>query len=273
MACNRQPGAAPVCAMVEELTGWKITQNEWHELRQMAKENGHTISRERADADRIDNAMQALTRELAGGLLDEGAGVDEAAKRTAFAGVNARTAMERASVTRGTVGIVNLIAEKGVVDTRADLAKRMGKTPKAPAAPTVDPKVEAEREQRFTSMRRVDMIRVRQDSEMVADATRQLMWQLDGEDNEYLNRVANRLIPAVNDVHLEYGQSTLAEQTRANLRDVYEQLRGTANAFTVNYNHGSPVRGYIDAYLQTVTVVIAELDQRGEALRKDAPAA
>lgn len=60
MSCNRQHVAAAVCGFVEELTGEKVTQADWHGLVSRAKEQGYDTGRARVDVGHTRTDLRAL---------------------------------------------------------------------------------------------------------------------------------------------------------------------------------------------------------------------
>lgn len=70
MACSRQPGVAPFLDFIEQTSGERITQSEWHTIRQLAAEDsGLSLSRKKVGEEHLAEGMQALAHSI---YLDEG---------------------------------------------------------------------------------------------------------------------------------------------------------------------------------------------------------
>lgn len=60
MSCNRQTVAAGICGFVENVTGEKVTQSDWHGLVARAKEQGYETGRARVDIGNTITDFRAL---------------------------------------------------------------------------------------------------------------------------------------------------------------------------------------------------------------------
>lgn len=147
MACSTRPGPQAYLTFIEEVTGHKITQAEWHEMREMAQEDairaeyqrlqaeaaddsdlvygtasmldeargnvGSVLTRQRVDRDRAEAAADLIADRVLRDLPATESG-DEAEEFRANAKERMQFATSENDVTAGTIATVEGIARRGV---------------------------------------------------------------------------------------------------------------------------------------------------------------
>lgn len=115
MACSRQHGPAAFITFVEETTGERISQRDWHDLRKMAAADGYPMGKKAQPEDRNDEAVAALVASL---NLQNESDTDDV--KAALAGVENSEA---------TLSVIDYLAKNGVEDTIAKVYEARGETP------------------------------------------------------------------------------------------------------------------------------------------------
>jgi hypothetical protein len=69
MSCNTRGVPAAVCGFIEVATGEKISQTDWHGLRDLAEEKGYDVGRSHMNAypDAFDNLRSLASAIVVGG--------------------------------------------------------------------------------------------------------------------------------------------------------------------------------------------------------------
>lgn len=121
MACSRQPGVAPYLHFIEQATGERITQAEWHAIRQLAAaEDGAPLTRTRLTPEQVAEANRALAHSI---YLDEGIefGHPDTAERFDEQYDRLGDQLNGVTVTHGTDRALAYLSRNGVVATLANL--------------------------------------------------------------------------------------------------------------------------------------------------------
>lgn len=117
MACSKQPGPRLYISFIENVFNEKVTQSDWHALRQAAEaDSGVKLTRARASRDEV----EAVNAELLAAFGDRvGSGVFDDASTREFEELSAELAEKSPNVvnTRGTLAVLRYLAENGVAET------------------------------------------------------------------------------------------------------------------------------------------------------------
>lgn len=115
MACSTRPGPAAFVTFIEDMTGDRLTQRDWHDLRQMAEADGHPMGKrtlsDAENAARIDALATSLNMQDADDADD------------------LKAALNGVGNTEATLSVIDYMAKHGVGDTIAKVYGARGETP------------------------------------------------------------------------------------------------------------------------------------------------
>lgn len=124
MACNTRPGVAPYLKFLEEVTGEKISQGDWHYLRQHVEDKtGKPMSRERVNVD----TARAVASRLSGAIyLDQGVdyGHEDTISTYHESFDKMSESLDDGEVTVGTVAVLDFLAENGPSDILTEVREQ-----------------------------------------------------------------------------------------------------------------------------------------------------
>lgn len=118
MSCSKQAGPAAYLKFIEDATGERVSQAEWHEIRRLAAQHEGGLSRSRATDEDAMEAAQSLAaslyeeRGVEWGPADDIAAFDSKAD-------DLFSAVGDAKNTEGTVAAIRYLADKGAGDVLA----------------------------------------------------------------------------------------------------------------------------------------------------------
>lgn len=126
MACSTKAGPAAYLAFIEETTGEKIKQTEWHQIRELAAQHEGGVSRRRVSEQEALDAANSLASRL---FSDNGYGLGDSDADARFDDrVDAlHDKLAKTNNTEGTIAIINYLAEKGPLEVLATLREPDGK--------------------------------------------------------------------------------------------------------------------------------------------------
>jgi hypothetical protein len=121
MSCNKQHVASAICGFIENVTGEKVTQADWHALMRTAESRGYPTGRKRLD---IHNTISSLR-----GLGETEGNAEAAEKVLADIGYTpVGTGMEIQAVngkyptyTQNMAGVVRMLTQEGVANTMSEI--------------------------------------------------------------------------------------------------------------------------------------------------------
>lgn len=113
MACHNRPGPAAYRHYIEQVTGQRITQQEWHDLRELAALEGRSTARSRVTPE---EALYAASY-LGGNLRLEFGNDPDTLEGRQQAFDDMAEKLNATNVTAGTVSIVRYLADYGVKDS------------------------------------------------------------------------------------------------------------------------------------------------------------
>lgn len=115
MACSTRPGPAAFCTFIEDMTGDRLTQRDWHDLRKLAEADGYPMGKKALSEDENAARIDALAASL---NMQDADDVDDL--KAALAGVEN---------TEATLSVIDYMAKNGVEDTIAKVYEARGETP------------------------------------------------------------------------------------------------------------------------------------------------
>lgn len=122
MSCQTKPGPAAFCSFIEDVYQEKVTQADWHAIRELAAAEKGVIklSRAQCDVDRVSDTALGLADKAA---QENGITVDD---ELSSGGVQFDNRVEEmhaslasTSNTQGTLDVIDYLAKHGVLDTLA----------------------------------------------------------------------------------------------------------------------------------------------------------
>lgn len=115
MACSNRPGPAAYRTYIEQMSGQKITQQEWHDLRKLAELDGRGVSRSRVTPE---EALYSAAK-LGGQLRLEFGKNPETVNEQDVAFNEMAAKLNATSVTESTTNVVRFLSDRGVKDSLA----------------------------------------------------------------------------------------------------------------------------------------------------------